>query len=208
MPTFTLNQTVRLGNLEQLQLVSVDDIGGVELDEMIVLPAQHGTLTVRTDDTDGSLTMSDPNHGIVAGQVIDLYWDSGSRYQALAGAVAGDVVPFHSVGGGGDSLPAAATEMSVGIPSDGPFKVTGSNIKGLLLALDQGWDGWFVFDVAGTGTVTPGQAVYITGGTPYLWYSGQPNVSNPIAGLELLRLYVSTRNENQATTPQAGVINH
>jgi hypothetical protein len=55
--------------------------------------AKGGTLTTRTSDTAGTLTMSS-GHGITDGQVIDIYWSTGQVTSATVGTVATNSVPF------------------------------------------------------------------------------------------------------------------
>jgi hypothetical protein len=51
------------------------------------LPAgKAGTLTTRTNNTDGAATLS-AGHGILTADVVDIYWDGGCRYGAIVGTV-------------------------------------------------------------------------------------------------------------------------
>src|SRR4051812_13463763 len=68
--------------------------------------AKTGTLTTRTSNTVGTLTMT-AGHGITTAALQDIYWDGGSRRNVTVGTVATNSVPFS--GGIGDNLPAAAT---------------------------------------------------------------------------------------------------
>jgi hypothetical protein len=70
-----------------------------------------GTLTTRSDDDTGTLTMDDGGHGIATGAVVTLLWDGGSRGGVAVGTVAGVSVPID--GGSGDVLPATSTAVRV-----------------------------------------------------------------------------------------------
>ena len=78
--------------------------------EKVVQGQDHpfGTLTVRTDNTSGQITLN-AGHGIVTGQLFDLFWSGGARSGCIAGAVSGNNVPFS--GGTGDNLPAQDTAV-------------------------------------------------------------------------------------------------
>lgn len=71
-----------------------------------------GTLTTRTSDSVGTLTM-DSGHGITTGQGLDLYWDDGdgARIGMVVGTVSGDSVPVS--GGAGFVLPSASTSVFI-----------------------------------------------------------------------------------------------
>jgi hypothetical protein len=92
-----------------------------------VLPAaKTGTLSTRTDDTDGELTMT-AGHGITTGSIIDLYWDGGVRYGVVVGTVATNAVPFS--GGSGDNLPIATTAITATVRTTGNVLIDGDNVK-------------------------------------------------------------------------------
>ena len=71
--------------------------------------AKAGTLSTRTDDTEGTLTL-EADHGIETADTIDLYWDGGRRYGVTVGTVAGNNVPIS--GGAGDVLPTQDTAVT------------------------------------------------------------------------------------------------
>lgn len=74
-----------------------------------VIPAgKSGTLTTRSDANTGTLTLSG-GHGIITGQIVDLYWAGGMRYGVEVGTVSGNSVPFDL--GAGDDLPIATTAI-------------------------------------------------------------------------------------------------
>lgn len=82
--------------------------GEVSVSESIPA-AKTGQLTTRTNNTDGTLTMS-ASHGITTGAIIDLYWTGGRRYNVVAGTVSGNSVPIS--GGSGDNLPTNLTNIT------------------------------------------------------------------------------------------------
>lgn len=75
----------------------------------VALPAgKAGTLTTRTDNTDGTATLG-TGHGIATGNTVDIYWAGGVRYGVTVGTVSGTSVPFS--GGAGDNLPTESTAI-------------------------------------------------------------------------------------------------
>lgn len=107
------------------RLISNLDIAGLALRSTIVraasghigheltLPsAKAGTLSTRTSDTAGTLTLAE-NHGIETADKIDLYWAGGRRYNVTVGTVSGTSVPISD--GAGDNLPAEDAEVTAGI---------------------------------------------------------------------------------------------
>ena len=72
---------------------------------------QEGTLTTRTNDSDGTLTMSSGSHGVVEDTSFDLHWDGGRRRHVKAGEVNITEIPI--TGGVGSPLPTISTTISV-----------------------------------------------------------------------------------------------
>lgn len=81
---------------------TIEPVGGVPA-------AKTGTLTTRTDNDTGTLTMAS-GHGFLTSDVIDLFWSTGSRRGMTVGTVAGDSVPIDL--GSGDNLPLVNTAIT------------------------------------------------------------------------------------------------
>lgn len=71
--------------------------------------AKTGTLSTRTDNNTGVLTMQ-ANHGIANAAVVDVYWSTGKRYGMTVTNVATNLVSID--GGNGDNLPAQSTAIT------------------------------------------------------------------------------------------------
>ena len=71
--------------------------------------AKSGTLTTRTDNSNGVITMSS-GHGIVTGNVINIYWTGGSR-KGITASVSTNALTV--TGGSGDNLRTANTAIRV-----------------------------------------------------------------------------------------------
>lgn len=153
-----------------------------------VLAAQPSVLTTRTNNTSGSLTMTNSSHGITTGQRVDLYWTGGHCYGAVVGTVAGTTVPIASVSGG-DNLPIATTAISVGIPNDVAFGLTGNNLSALILNPGTAQNGYFVFNNGSSDVY----AVYIPSGQISEWHTGAVG-ANPLSGATPTKVYCSHDN--------------
>lgn len=77
--------------------------------------AQAGTMS-RTSDTAGTLTMA-TGHGLLEGQVVDIYWATGCCYGATLGVVTVNSIPF--TGAAGDAVPVGtATAVTVAVQTE------------------------------------------------------------------------------------------
>lgn len=138
MPTATLNKNITVLGAAFRQTRSIDDDGAVVKNPSAATmgAAKSGTLTTRTDDNTGTLTMSS-GHGITTGAVLDVYWtESGvskSRAGMTVGTVATNSVPID--GGTGDNLPAAQTAVTAMVPRLETFVVTAANLQGLFVGV-------------------------------------------------------------------------
>lgn len=95
--------------------------------------AKTGSLTTRTNDTSGELTMT-AGHGITTGQVIDVYWAGGVRYGVTVGTVATNVVPISS--GSGDNLPTEATAITAVVQKAINLFVDGDEVEILAVVIE------------------------------------------------------------------------
>lgn len=95
--------------------------------------AQAGSLTTRSSDTAGQITVADSGHTITTGARLDLYWTvagvPGMRRGVVAGTVSGSVVPIS--GGSGDVLPASSTTINVALPVQVGFNILGDDVVGI-----------------------------------------------------------------------------
>lgn len=89
--------------------VRTADGGGIK--DIAVPAGKAGTLSTRTDNETGTLTLSN-GHGITTAMVIDLYWATGCRRGVLVGTVSVNSVPIGADNGGtGDNLPTQGTAI-------------------------------------------------------------------------------------------------
>lgn len=84
---------------------------GADAREVTLPVGKAGTLTTRTDNDTGTVTMSSGGHGITTGMKVDVYWSGGVRYGVTVGSVSGTSVPIDL--GAGTNLPSTSTAVVV-----------------------------------------------------------------------------------------------
>lgn len=151
--------------------------------------AKTATLTVRTNNTDGSLTL-EASHGVVTGDRVDIYWEvagvKGHRRGVTVGTVAGNVAPIS--GGAGDNLPALNTAniaTMVAVAEEVTF--TGNNLQFYVFKAPGNVRAIVVFANAGNAEV---DFLVIEAGTTKSWDSGS-GFTNPLAGDSPTKLFIT-----------------
>jgi hypothetical protein len=161
--------------------------------------AKTGTLTTRTDNDTGTLTMT-AGHGITTGQTLDVYWAGGQRRGMTVGTVATNSVPID--GGAGDNLPANTTAITAMVPTSVPFLVTGDAVVGLLVTCPaKAAVRWRTVDPNIIAVATVSDA-----GAGYSWASGS-GVTNPLAGESVATVLVSHGDTQSRTVEVVAVFN-
>jgi hypothetical protein len=157
-----------------------------------VAAAKTGTLTTRTDNDTGTLTMSG-GHGITTGQRLDLYWSGGSRYGMTVGTVATNSVPID--GGAGDNLPVQDTAITAMVPTEQALAVVGDNVTVIAVSCPVG--GTVVF--ADGSNVTLAAVELDSTVTSYVWTSADGG-TNPLAGDTVAKVFISHPSSSAAST--------
>lgn len=172
--------------------VTVTGDGLVQKDVQANL-AKAGTLTTRTDDDDGVITMG-AGHGFVDGDRLDIFWDvggvKGSRY-GITADMTGDLLTV--TGGAGDVLPADESPVTVCKCKSESFNVIGNNMQ--LLSLYMSGRGNIIIADAVPAAHHP--QVFPNNAQVYQWYVDS-GITNPLAGDTVTQIFVS-----QASTTTA-----
>lgn len=145
--------------------------------------AKAGSLTTRTDNDTGTLTM-DAGHGITTGVKLDVYWQNadltyGSRSNMTVGTVATNSVPID--GGTGDNLPLAAVAVTAAVPHVENAVVDGDNLSAILCRSN---DSQAIFTFCQTDGTTVLLTVRLAAGASYIW-NDQSGITNPLAATDV-----------------------
>lgn len=181
----------RIGDHTIVSQVNLEDSGIMLSADATLLAADAGALTVRTDEDEGTITLS-TGHGIETANKVDLYWTGGARYNVLAGTVSGNSVPVS--GGSGDALPAQDAVISVAKRTAITFTDSGDNISAFMAQCDQPCR--FAFMDA-SGEVS-GAAFSVGANQGVPWYEGM-GYANPVSGATLVNIEASTSASVNAT---------
>lgn len=96
--------------------------------------ADGGSLTTRTSDTEGVITLDDSAHALETGDVLDIYWTGGKR-RGVAVVVSVDEATIS--GGSGDVLPTQASDISVAKVKEVDMDFNPSNMRAIAVSLNQ-----------------------------------------------------------------------
>lgn len=124
MGTVTHGQSISGGGITIQPLpIQRTNSGTIALEDTLNT-AKAGTLSTRTDNNTGTLTL-ESGHGITDGQIIDVYWSGGVQRTVTVGTVSGTSVPID--GGIGDNLPTAATAITACVQKAINLAIDGDN---------------------------------------------------------------------------------
>jgi hypothetical protein len=172
MSTASISTNIICGGVTYSAVYGVTDES--TFNSEVVCPASKaGTLSTRTGDTEGTLTLGS-GHGITTGQVIDLYWTGGSRRNVIVGTVSGTSVPITA--GSGDNLPLQATAVLAGIQVIIPCVFDPVTVS------------LIVFSVGGAGQVVyfadTVEAAHFEYSSTGLWYWDSSNLASSTFGTD------------------------
>lgn len=185
---------------------SSDLAAATETSTQVLVPAgKAGTLSTRTDDDTGILTLA-TGHGITTGAIIDLYWAGGIRRGVTVGTVAGDSVPFGAAGGEGvgDVLPVVATAVVACVRQLVDLDVLGSTVKMAAASVSTGCRGSIEFQQE-AGTAIKSLDLTASATEPAIW-TQTPQDTNPFAGVSIGRVAVSNGVSTGACTILFGLV--
>jgi len=197
--TATIKQSSSIGGVSFSESVSITGDGQI-VHDVIVPVAQDASLTTRTSDTVGTLTMDESAHTVTTGARLDLYWAGGSRRGVTAGTVSGASVPFS--GGSGDNLPSALTDIYVALPVELDVSVDGDNVAAALAGISK--EGQVVFiDIDASEEEIA--AWHIGAGGVKMWHENNAD-TNPFASHNIGRVYISHKDTSAAATGRIGIV--
>jgi hypothetical protein len=153
--------------------VTRDYSGGYAITE--TLPAvKTGTLTTRTDATNGVITLT-AGHGLVTGNIVNVYWTGGSR-KGISATVATNALTITS--GTGDNLPNNNTAVTVARVYSFDIDFSIDALKMMVLQADKSNVEMIFKD--NDSPANTHMTFLSTAGEPYLWAAGDNAPANPL----------------------------
>jgi hypothetical protein len=184
----SVNKTISVDGKSFSQQQNVQSNSSIRR-EVPVAAAKTGTLTTRTDNTTGTLTMA-AGHGFTTGVKIDIYWpdpttgEQKHRRNVVVGTVATNSVPIS--GGSGDNLPVATTPITAMMPTVVDARFDGDDM--VIRAITANAPALVVFTA--DDDVEDDHVLVTAVGQVVEWYEGN-GVTNPLAGQTETRAHVS-----------------
>lgn len=191
----TYNRALKYGNLAFAASATIESPLATPW-SVALGTAKPGSLTTRTDNDTGVVTMS-PGHGLSTGRM-DVYWTGGSRY-GMTGTVTGNSIAID--GGGGDNLPVQDTAVTVITPTSEPVALTGNNAVAIAVNCPAG--GRVVFADSGNTTIFA-VSERSAANPSYVWTSGDGG-ANPLAGGTVAKVFLS-HGSTTVTPTMTGVV--
>lgn len=159
-----------------------------------------GTLTTRTDNNTGTVTLAG-GHAITTGMNVDIYWDGGVQYNVTVGTVSTNSMPFDL--GVGTNLPSTSTAVVVSPRTRINLDIDGDAL--CVLAIRQKYatetetaDSHVDFQDSGSSVIA---AVTLEANVPQV-YDIEGGASNPFTGNPITKAYVSNGSTDNAAILQ------
>jgi hypothetical protein len=174
--------------------------GGVARYQEEIAVAKTGTLTTRTDANTGTLTMTS-GHGILTGDIIDIYWQNadgtwGVQHTVTVGTVATNSVPID--GGAGDNLPVATTAIRAMVRDiDDSMTVNGDDAQAIGIKCDGAPCVVVLIDGADAVIET---YVLAVPGQSFIW-DVQDGSDNPLVGVVVSEVRRTHGDSSRARSP-------
>lgn len=200
MPTTTTRVLTSIGGVSIEATISKTEEGQVS-HQTTLAAADAGTLTTRTSDTAGTITLS-AGHGISTADVIDIYWtDANGVLQVAYGATVGTVgtdntVPF--TGASGTALPAQDYSVTVDEEVEINADFDGDDASAVVLHSDRKYH--YRFQDSGDADLAVGKR---NAGEPFMYFENI-SPSNPLTGNAVDAVIVSNGDSSYSATVKLG----
>jgi hypothetical protein len=194
----SLAYAVSIGSINQSKIRTGDDL----IDLQITLPAgKSGTLTTRTDDNTGIVTVAS-GHGITGSDTVDVYWAAGRRYGVDVTATDATTISIDL--GAGDNLPTASTAVVIVKQVVVNKAIDGDNVEiiGLLaeLAASTGFGVRITFfDAVSGGGSAVGNGIDLDPNSPFV-LDIEGGATNLLTGSPILSFVASNGDGSNACT--------
>jgi hypothetical protein len=194
----SLAYAVSIGSINQSKIRTGDDL----IDLQVTLPAgKSGTLTTRTDDNTGIVTVAS-GHGITGSDTVDVYWAAGRRYGVDVTATDATTISIDL--GAGDNLPTASTAVVIVKQVVVNKAIDGDNVEiiGLLaeLAASTGFGVRITFfDAVSGGGSAVGNGIDLDPNSPFV-LDIEGGATNLLTGSPILSFVASNGDGSNACT--------
>ena len=194
----SLAYAVSIGSINQSKIRSSDDL----IDVAVTLPAgKSGTLTTRTDDNTGIVTVAS-GHGITDSDTVDVYWSTGRRYGVDVTATDSTTISIDL--GAGDNLPAQSTAVVICKQVVVNKAIDGDNVKiigfSAELAASTGFGSRITFfDAASGGGSAVGSGIDLDPNSPFV-IDVEGGATNLLTGSPILSFVASNGDGSNACT--------
>jgi hypothetical protein len=194
MSVATLKETISIAGLS-LELETVRTSGSHHGDDPSLAAAKAGSLTTRTDENTGVVTLGE-GHGIITSDKVSVFWVGGKRY-GMTATVSGNLVTVDL--GAGDNLPAAVTAVNVVKQVSRDFYFNGDDV--VMLAVGSKRRIHVDFQTAADASV---YQVEIAAGEGYSFVLGR--AANPFTGQIVAKILWSNGDAVNAVVPLIGTL--
>jgi len=196
MPTGTISQVASIAGLSIQATVTRTETGqiGHEID---LSEAQAGTLTTRTDDDTGIVTLSS-GHGITTSDTVDVYWSGGVQYNCTVTAYDATTITIDA--GDGDVLPAQDTVVTACAHTTVDTDFDGDLLE--MIAGSANYRSHVCFMDAAHAVLL---AVELIAGELWSW-SADSGITNPLASDDVAYCRVSNGDSDYESTVKLGIL--
>jgi len=194
MSQATLKENVTVGGVS-VESEIVRTSGSQQSDDPTLTEAKAGSLTTRTDNDTGVVTLG-TGHGIITSDKVSVFWQGGKRY-GMTATVSGNLVTVDL--GAGDVLPAQATAVTLvkQVPRD--FYFNGDVV--VMLAVGSKRRVHLDFQTGASASVFQ---VEVPAGEGYSFVLGRG--TNPFAGQIVAKILWSNGDAVNAVVPLIGTL--
>lgn len=130
MPTGNVSLSCTIAGVSISSTITRTGEGAVS-QEVTLAAGEAGSLTTRTSDSAGTITM-DAATVIETADEVDVFWASGKRYGVTVGTVSGTTVPIS--GGAGDNLPVQDTALTISVRTSINMDFDGDQVKQMVIS--------------------------------------------------------------------------